>query len=219
MAHGYLREFDEGWDRGDDRDRERGNWGDRSSRSSDRQDRDFFFGDRDRERDRDDDRGFFSRTRDDSRSMFRDDDRQYRQTNRGWDQDRERSGSGDRMGGYGSARGFGEDRGSRASSHPDDHYRSWRDRQMQSLDRDYADYCREREQQFHQDFDSWRANRQRVGLRVGTPLEQGTGPDEQTFTPETTAVGNTMTTSETHEPQSTTTPEDTATVGIARRRP
>ena len=31
---------------------------------------------------------------------------------------------------------------------------------MQSLDRDYADYCREREQQFHQDFDTWRSQRQ-----------------------------------------------------------
>jgi hypothetical protein len=30
---------------------------------------------------------------------------------------------------------------------------------MAQLDRDYADYCREREQQFHSDFDSWRRNR------------------------------------------------------------
>jgi hypothetical protein len=45
------------------------------------------------------------------------------------------------------------------SSSPDDHYRSWRDRQMQALDRDYADYCREREQAFHRDFDAWRDRR------------------------------------------------------------
>jgi hypothetical protein len=45
------------------------------------------------------------------------------------------------------------------SANPDDHYRSWRDRHMSELDRDYADYCREREQQFHQDFDSWRQQR------------------------------------------------------------
>jgi len=44
-------------------------------------------------------------------------------------------------------------------SSQDEHYRSWRDRQMEALDRDYADYCREREQQFHQDFDSWRRSR------------------------------------------------------------
>ena len=44
-------------------------------------------------------------------------------------------------------------------SSQDDHYRSWRDRQMSQLDQDYDDYCREREQQFHSDFDSWRRNR------------------------------------------------------------
>ncbi|HET7604700.1 MAG TPA: hypothetical protein VFK28_01350 [Sphingomicrobium sp.] len=47
----------------------------------------------------------------------------------------------------------------RPSAHPDDHYRSWRDRHMSELDRDYEEYCRECEQQFHRDFDSWRQNR------------------------------------------------------------
>jgi hypothetical protein len=51
------------------------------------------------------------------------------------------------------------------SSHQDDHYRSWRDRQMEALDRDYQDYCREREQQFRSDFDSWRRNREQRGNR------------------------------------------------------
>ena len=55
------------------------------------------------------------------------------------------------------------------SAHPDDHYRSWRDRHMSELDRDYQDYCREREQQFHREFDDWR--RQKYGnpqpLRTG----------------------------------------------------
>lgn len=45
------------------------------------------------------------------------------------------------------------------SADPNDHYRSWRDRHMSELDRDYADYCREREQQFHSDFDAWRSQR------------------------------------------------------------
>ena len=45
------------------------------------------------------------------------------------------------------------------SSRQDDHYLSWRDKQMRALDRDYADYCREREQQFHSDFDAWRNQR------------------------------------------------------------
>jgi hypothetical protein len=30
---------------------------------------------------------------------------------------------------------------------------------MAALDRDYADYCREREEEFHRDFDSWRRER------------------------------------------------------------
>jgi hypothetical protein len=55
------------------------------------------------------------------------------------------------------------------SAHPDDHYRSWRDRHMSEIDRDYQDYCREREQQFHREFDDWR--RQKYGnpqpLRTG----------------------------------------------------
>lgn len=57
----------------------------------------------------------------------------------------------------------------RPSAHPDDHYLSWRDRHMNELDRDYADYCRERESQFNRDFEDWR--RQKYGnpqpLRTG----------------------------------------------------
>jgi hypothetical protein len=54
-------------------------------------------------------------------------------------------------------------------SRQDDHYLSWRDKQMQALDRDYADYCREREQQFHSDFDTWRNQRRenQPPLQVG----------------------------------------------------
>ncbi len=55
------------------------------------------------------------------------------------------------------------------SANPDDHYRSWRDRHMSELDRDYADYCREREQQFHRNFDGWR--RQKYGNPQ--PLQTG----------------------------------------------
>lgn len=63
--------------------------------------------------------------------------------------------------------GYGEFRGTLGGfgnqtfgSSEHDHYRNWRDREMSKLDRDYEDYCREREQQFNQDFDSWRRNRQ-----------------------------------------------------------
>ena len=48
--------------------------------------------------------------------------------------------------------------GDRGSS-SDEYYLSWRDRQMEALDRDYAEYRREREQQFHQDFDAWLRHR------------------------------------------------------------
>ena len=86
---------------------------------------------------------------------------QNRSQSGGWNRDRERDqdqesfGYGSSMagtlGGFGNQTSFG--------SSQDDHYRSWRDRQMSELDRDYDDYCREREQQFHSDFDSWRRDR------------------------------------------------------------
>ena len=85
----------------------------------------------------------------------------YRGQTGGWNRDRERdrdqesfgygSSMGGTLGGFGNQTSFG--------SSQDDHYRSWRDRQMSELDRDYDDYCREREQQFHSDFDSWRSSR------------------------------------------------------------
>jgi hypothetical protein len=46
------------------------------------------------------------------------------------------------------------------SRHEDPHYRSWRDRQLSDLDRDYDDYRRERQSQFENDFGSWRERRQ-----------------------------------------------------------
>jgi hypothetical protein len=142
--HGYLREYDEGWNRGDDRERR-----DRNSdeRTGDRN-RGFMFEDRNG---RDDSRSAFSQTGDSARERFADDDRQRRATHR------------DSWSSRAPNRGFGgSDRQQPPrsfSSHQDDHYRSWRDRQIQALDRDYEAYCREREQQFHSDFDDWRRNR------------------------------------------------------------
>jgi len=156
--HGYLREYDEGWDRGDDRDRER-SWRDdrdRSDRDRD-QGRGFMFGDRDRERG--DDRNLFERMGDRARERFSDDDRQYRGSHGDdWsNRDRGSSSSGRRQSFVGGNDWDRSQRGFR--SHQDDHYISWRNRQLEALDRDYDDYCREREQQFHSDFDSWRQNR------------------------------------------------------------
>ena len=138
MAHGYMREYDEDWDRGEgrDQDRERG----------DRQNRDFMIGD----------------------------------PERSWDRDRHSD----------------RNRSSRGSSrHQDDHYRSWRNKQIEALDRDYADYCREREQQFHSDFDSWRTQRRenvqplRTGMtQTGRPSNPQGMPDIATDL-ETSAQG------------------------------
>ena len=141
--HGYLREYDEGWDRNDyDRDRE-GSW--RGQRDWGDRDRGFMFRDRDQAGER-------------ARERFRHDDRQWRGSHRDDWSNRDRG-----SGSAGLQQRSGENDWERSPrnfrSHQDDHYRSWRDQQMQALDRDYADYCREREQQFHSDFDSWRRNR------------------------------------------------------------
>ncbi len=46
---------------------------------------------------------------------------------------------------------------------------------MRDLDSDYDDYCREREQSFHQDFGEWRKNRQQqnMGEKGELQLEGG----------------------------------------------
>jgi hypothetical protein len=118
--HGYLRDWDEGWDRDEGRERDRREPGDRDWREVSERNRSFMFSHSGRSRR--DQEGF--RGRDD------------------WER---------------APRDF--------SANRDDHYRSWRDKQMQALDRDYEDYCREREQQFHHDFDSWRRNRPAHGSR------------------------------------------------------
>ena len=64
-----------------------------------------------------------------------------------------------RGGGYGEG-GFGGSRQSFGSSHHDDSYRRWRDQQIAQLDQEYDEYCRHRQQQFEQDFSSFRQNRQ-----------------------------------------------------------
>jgi hypothetical protein len=48
----------------------------------------------------------------------------------------------------------------------DDGYESFRQRHIAELDRDYSDWCREREQQFHSEFDNWRRQR-----RFGSPRQ------------------------------------------------
>lgn len=122
---------------------------------------------------RDDSRGqgFLERSGYEARSWKRDDD------------DDQRRGRGapppmgltdrSRMGG-GLGTGRGEQRFTGRGPH--DHYLSWRERQMAELDRDYDDYCRENEQKFSSDFESWRQGRRGQGMGGGmadAPSSQG----------------------------------------------
>jgi hypothetical protein len=175
MAHGYLGDGygshgDIGPDSGDRRDRD---MRERNSRGDD-QDWRSRGHDRDRsgryDRDRSGGMMFGSRDRDWSGGdrWSSGDDRHEGYWNEGYRRDHgfgdfQRRHRGDEEWGTGQ-RQFGASSGSsqggrRPSAHPDDHYRSWRDRHMSELDRDYEDYCREREQAFHQEFDAWRMQR------------------------------------------------------------
>jgi len=63
---------------------------------------------------------------------------------------------------FGGDRAFGSDYSQthRGRHDHDPSYRSWRDRQMESLDRDYDEYRRENQSRFDQEFHSWRQGRQ-----------------------------------------------------------
>jgi len=223
--HGYLREYDEAPDRDDNRD-----WNDRNERSDrdwsargerdwrDRDERDggrrlMFDDDRDRSYGRDDDRGFFSRAGDEARSWFRDEEHRGGREGSAWEGNREWP---QRNRGYGrdqSSGGFRQQQGG-FSSHPDDHYRSWRDQHMQGLDRDYQDYCREREQQFHSDFDNWRQNRQQNRGQQNQSQSQGGqagGQDEELVLSSRSEMTNS--TAPADEQSSTPSPEGEATLG------
>ena len=198
MGHGYIGDG-YGTDGGPDRDRDRardddrrGDW--RGEPRGEWRDRDRNRGehspfmlegrerDRDRNRDRDRDRGFVSRTADQARDWFREDEHDYRPS--------------------------GE--GRRFSGHQDDHYLNWRRQHMDALDRDYRDYCRERQQQFHQGFDSWRRNRQ----SAGGPQRSGGQSDELELTTALHMDGSGAgDTDASNAPQGTVDPVSTATLG------
>lgn len=133
-------------------------------------------------RGRDEDRGFFERAGEEIRSWFGDDNDRGEHSRYGSDRDRYNSDRGrydsNRSYGrretagvesWGQANNLDDDRSRRTGSHTDDHYRTWRERQMAELDRDYEDYCRERQQQFDSDFSTWRSQRQksRSGSEAG----------------------------------------------------
>ncbi|HVM37971.1 MAG TPA: hypothetical protein VM265_06265 [Sphingomicrobium sp.] len=100
-------------------------------------------------------------------------------------------------------------------STPHDHYLRWRERQIAELDRDYQDYCREREQSFHQDFDSWRQSRQgRQQQQQQDPMRsRQQGADTQAIgqAGSTSSVG----TSPPQEPLELTDESSAATLGAA----
>ena len=150
MAHGYLRDYDE---RGDE-DRER-DWRDREWRGTERN-RSFMIGERRPHE--------YDSSRWTGRSGYGP-EHGYG----GFQGDYSRSGR--EQGGFGG-RGDWEHGRTSFSPNPEDHYRSWRDKQMAALDRDYEDYCREREAQFHRDFDAWRSRRRSSPEPLQTGMTQ-----------------------------------------------
>lgn len=53
----------------------------------------------------------------------------------------------------------------------DRHYDAWRQRQLNELDRDYEQYCRERQDRFESDFGSWREERMNKRQHLGNIRE------------------------------------------------
>ena len=119
------------------------------------------------------DRGFFDRARDEARSWVSDRDQDRRAGS-----DRIAADYRRRFGMQGHEGQYG-DRSTGGFSSQDDHYRSWRNRQMQELDRDYREYCREREQQFHEDFGNWRSNRSRSAQPPQEVAEHGSNASSE----------------------------------------
>lgn len=200
--HGYLGEgfgAHGDFDPDRDEDRERGRFRER---------------DRNPERDLREDQDFW---RDQRPQFMFGDEEQERPRGRGMSHYGREHGFGGFQGDYSGGReqggfgGYGDySHGRRSfSPHRDDHYLSWRDRQIQELDRDYEEFCREREQDFHRDFDSWRRNRQgsRQQVVAGEKDELVLGADQQAGP----SAG--MTTDAPNEPQATVDPDSAATLG------
>ena len=93
-------------------------------------------------------------------------------------------GSGSERGGFG--RGFEERQRpqgfeSSAQGIHDPHYHSWRQRQIEELDRDYDEYRRENQARFESEFGSWRERRTSKRSMLGTVREhmQVVGNDDE----------------------------------------
>ena len=140
-------------------------------------------GDRLADRGPGEERGFFERAGDEVASWFGDDEAERRrrddQRMEGRDHgrfigrsdfDRERSGrelergyrpsSGERSFAGSPGRGGFAPREFEPERDVDPNYRSWRQRQLDELDRDYAEYRREHQARFEEEFGGWRQQRQ-----------------------------------------------------------
>ena len=67
--------------------------------------------------------------------------------------------------------GGGQGFGGGSQGHHDPHYSQWRQRQVESLDRDYEEYRREHQSRFEQEFGSWREKRQGQRQSLGRVSE------------------------------------------------
>ena len=125
--------------------------------------------------DRDEDRGRFWRDRSWDSGDFENEHRSRPANWRSSDSDyRPMTGDYSRSEGFFAASGMprrGSDEGGRfrrgtssredfRSRHDDPHYSSWRQRQIDELDRDFDDYRRENQSRFEDDFGNWRQRRQ-----------------------------------------------------------
>ena len=128
---------------------------------------------RDRDWRRDEDRGrFYGRDRDFDRDRYDRDapgnERGFRPMFGGYTVSEAQAPSGYRSGSFRSREWPGEGYGgSGYSSRSDPHYESWRNRQLDELDRDYEDYRRENQSRFESDFGSWRERRQHKRRLLG----------------------------------------------------
>lgn len=84
---------------------------------------------------------------------------QYGSQDRFQDQGSSSFGNSSGFGSSSSASAFGGSSSSMRSPH-DQHYSSWRQRQIEELDRDYDEYCREHQSRFENEFSGFRQTRQ-----------------------------------------------------------
>lgn len=96
---------------------------------------------------------------------------------------------------------------SQGNSSPfDDHYRGWRDRHIEQMDREYEEYCRHRQQQFETEFHGWRQKREGQIAGSSTMTSSGeTGGSAMPSGGSTEASGGTASATESSTGSSATT--------------